>query len=297
MYREERLLAPAKVNLCLRVVGRRTDGYHLLDSLMVPISLYDELTVKVGSAARGADPEQSIRVSSDSGNAPGGPTNLAYRAAAMFLTRVKRTVSVATAPLKRIPVGSGLGGGSSDGAAVLLALNRLLGGPLATAELGELGAQIGADVTFFVHGCPARVQGVGERITPLSLPRRLSLVICWDGHSLSTQLVYSRVNVSLTRPAGVSNILEFVSGHGLSPELLVNDLEEAAAQIHPEVLSLKARLMKEGAVGALMTGSGAAVFGVWRDLESARNAAIRLRQLGLWAEPVETLAMSPVVGC
>jgi 4-diphosphocytidyl-2-C-methyl-D-erythritol kinase len=110
-------------------------------------------------------------------------------------------------------------------------------------------------------------------------------------------LVYSRVNVSLTRPAGVSNILEFVSGHGLSPELLVNDLEEAAAQIHPEVLSLKARLMKEGAVGALMTGSGAAVFGVWRDLESARNAAIRLRQLGLWAEPVETLAMSPVVGC
>ncbi len=288
---EERLLAPAKVNLHLRILGRRADGYHLLDSLMAPISHYDVLTVRVTPRSHFGDPV--VRVSSDSDAAPGGPANLAYRAAALYLSHIGRNAVVDIDIQKRIPVGSGLGGGSSDAATVRLALNRLLGAHLTIPELASIGGQIGADVTFFVYGSLARVGGVGEQVTPVTLPPMPPLVVCWDRYSLSTKLVYGRVVVSLTRPPLPSNITHFVSGGKPNPELLVNDLEQPAAQIHPEVLTLKLRLIEEGAIGALMTGSGAAVFGMWPDKAAAHEAALRLRQDGLWAEAVEVLAVSP----
>jgi 4-diphosphocytidyl-2-C-methyl-D-erythritol kinase len=291
MREETRLLAPAKINLYLRILGRRTDGYHLLDSLMVPISLFDEIVVRARSrsSARGA----GVCVTSDSETAPGGPGNLAHQAAALFLTRANRTVAVDIDIRKQIPVGSGLGGGSSDAAAVLLALNRLLGQPFTLAELARLGSRVGADVPFFVYGYPARVRGLGEQVSSVTLPALPPLVVCWDHYYLATRLVYARVPLSLTSSAVASNISHLFGGDKPAPELLVNDLEGPAAQIHPEVLALKSRLFEEGAIGALMTGSGAAVFGMWPDAESASGAAMRLRQSGLWAESVEALAASP----
>jgi len=288
---EARLLAPAKVNLYLRIVGRRSDGYHLVDSLMVPISLFDEVVVRVERCANARD--AGVRLSSDSDAAPGGPANLAHRAASLFLTRTGQVATVDIHISKRIPVGSGLGGGSSDGAAVLLALNRLLGRPLGATELARLGGQLGADVPFFVHGLPAHVRGIGEQVSPVTLPALPWLVVCWDHYSLPTKLVYARVALSLTRSAMASNIPPLFSGGRANPELLINDLEGPAAQIHPEVLALKSRLIEEGAIGALMSGSGAAVFGMWLDAESAYGAALRLRQRGLWAESVAVLAASP----
>jgi 4-diphosphocytidyl-2-C-methyl-D-erythritol kinase len=290
---ETRVLAPAKVNLCLRVVGRRADGYHLLDSVMVPVSVYDELVIKLGAPAEPSLTAAPITVISDSADAPGGHTNLAYRAAAQLLDCVNRRASVDVHIRKRIPVGSGLGGGSSDAAAVLLVLNRLLGSPLRIEELAAVGTQIGADVAFFVYGRAARVRGIGEQVMPLTLGMSLPLVIGWDGCCLSTKQVYSRVACSLTSAPLPSNIANFVSGREPISEFLVNDLEAAAAQIHPEVVSLKAKLVEQGALGALMTGSGAAVFGVWPDPLSARRAAERLRRQGLWAESVQTLDASP----
>jgi 4-diphosphocytidyl-2-C-methyl-D-erythritol kinase len=209
------------------------------------------------------------------------------------LTHARRTAAVDIYISKHIPVGGGLGGGSSDAAAVLLALNRLLGRPFDTAELARLGSQLGADVPFFVHGSPAHVRGIGEQVSPVTLPALPPLVICWDHYPLATTLVYARVVLSLTSSAVVSNITSFVSGGKPTPGLLMNDLEGPAAQIHPEVLALKSRLIEEGAIGALMTGSGAAVFGMWPDAESASGAAMRLRQSGLWAQSVEALAASP----
>ncbi len=287
----ERLLAPAKVNLYLRVVGRRSDGYHLLDSLVVPISLFDKLEVAVDPHAPGT--EESIHVVSDSAAAPGGPSNLAYRAAALFLARSGRAASVRIALGKHIPVGAGLGGGSSDAAAVLLALNRLFNAPYDRNVLAQIGGEIGADVPFFVHGTPARVGGIGDQVSTVALPQVRALVVCWDRYALSTKDVYSRVDLSLTSPSRPSNIPAFVSGRKLSAELLVNDLETAAAQIHPAVLALKSRLTQDGAIGTLMTGSGAAVFGIWPDMISAQGAAKRLQQCGLWAEAVDLLAVSP----
>jgi 4-diphosphocytidyl-2-C-methyl-D-erythritol kinase len=289
------VLAPGKINIYLRVLGRRDDGYHLLDSLVLPISLCDELTIQLSRSARTSVPKPAIMVTSDSVAAPGGPANIAYRAAELFLETVARSLEVRVDIRKRIPVGSGLGGGSSDAAAVLLTLNRALGKPYTTAQLTGLGARIGADVPFFLYGRPARVGGVGEQIIPLEGWATLSLVVCSDGSELSTKSVYSKVVPSLTTQPPDSNIAPLVIDRESITELLVNDLESAAAQIHPEVLSLKARLLEEGARGALMTGSGSAVFGVFIDVEQAQRAAASLRTQGLWAQAVHTLDTSPVV--
>jgi len=289
---------PAKVNLRLRLCGKRADGYHLIDSLMVPISLCDELLLAIRRPQQGAlGPSVSVEV--DCAQIPTGADNLAHRAAAAFVQVTQECISVDIQIRKRIPAGSGLGGGSSDAAAVLLTLNRLLGYPLPPTQLASVGARIGTDVPFFVGGRPARVTGVGEQIVPITLGATLNLVVCSDGFTLSTAHVYSHVRVashSLTSDPPVSNISDFVEGRKPFTDLLVNDLEQAAAQIHPEVLSLKARVMEEGAQAALMTGSGSAVFGVWADPQSAARAAARLRSQGLWAEAVQTLERSPALG-
>jgi 4-diphosphocytidyl-2-C-methyl-D-erythritol kinase len=289
---EARVLAPAKVNLFLRIVGRRPDGYHLLDSLMVPISLHDQLHVRI---TRPATSNSSVTVASDSPDAPGGPGNLVHRAATRLLQTTDDHVAVDVDLRKHIPVGSGLGGGSSDAAAALLALNRLLGSPCALEQLAQLAAELGADVPFFIYGRPARVAGIGEQITPVQLGRSLSLVVCSDGSQLSTAQIYSLADVSLTSERPATNIATLVSAVQPLSELLVNDLESAVAKVHPEVLALKARLIKQGAQAALMTGSGSAVFGIWPDHRLARNAAMKLRQQGLWAEAVQTLDESPAV--
>lgn len=296
---EELVRAPAKVNLRLRIVGKRSDGYHLLDSLMVPISLYDELFVTIYLPPP-TPIARTISVRTDSAQLPADTENLAYRAAEVFMAAAKSDeLAVNIEIRKRIPIGSGLGGGSSDAAAVLLTLNRALGSPLEIDRLAAVGASIGADVPFFLYGRPARITGIGERVVPTKLGPPLNLVVCSDGYTLSTGLVYSYVTVaahSLTSPPPVSNIPDFVEGRKPFTDLLVNDLEEAAAQIHPGVLSLKARVMAEGAQAALMSGSGSAVFGVWADLKSAVAAAARLRRRGLWAEAAQTLERSPALG-
>jgi len=289
----QHVLAPAKVNLFLRIVGRRADGYHLLDSLMVPISLHDHLYVRCAPCPTAPLPQITVRV--DTHDVPAGPDNLAHRAAALFLAETRTSLKVDIRIRKRIPVGSGLGGGSSDAAATLLALNRTLGLPYQCKELAEMGARLGADVPFFVYGRPGRVRGIGEQITVLDLPTPLSLVVCSDGCVLPTKQVYAMVEPSLTRRKPAISIDALVSGRGPLSRVLVNDLETAAVKIHPEVLSLKARLMEQGAQGALMTGSGSAVFGVWPNDQQARTAARRLRRHGLWAAAVRTLAVSPAL--
>jgi 4-diphosphocytidyl-2-C-methyl-D-erythritol kinase len=286
--------APAKVNLCLKVLGRRSDGYHLIESLMTPISLFDELSVKVFPPQRGSNGLQ-IEVRSEGITVPNGPENIAYRAVEVLLARLGMLHAIEVHIRKRIPVGSGLGGGSSDAAAVLLLLNHLFGSPLQTNDLATLAARIGTDVPFFVYGRPARVGGIGERIVPVPLPKTLWLVVCTDGYALSTRLVYGRLAPSLTRAQAASNITNFIGGRQLISDLLVNDLEAAAAALHPEVLRLKERVLSEGAQGVLMTGSGSAVFGVWPNPEAAHRAAAALRQRGLWAEAVQTLGVSPAV--
>jgi 4-diphosphocytidyl-2-C-methyl-D-erythritol kinase len=284
-------LAPAKVNLYLRVVGRRDDGYHLLDSLILPVSVYDSVRVRLQPLQDG--PVQ-ITLDCQNPTVPGGPANLAWKAAELFAAQLAEPVAIRMSLEKRIPAGSGLGGGSSDAAAVLLLLNRLCGTPLPRAQLAALGTRLGADVPFFVFGRPARVGGIGEQIHALADMPVLHMVLCSDGFEMSTAAVYAAAQASLTKTPSNSTIPSFVSGRKPISEWLVNDLEAAAAEIHAGVLRLKSKLLEHGAVGTLMTGSGAAVFGIWPESESACDAARTLRREGLWAEAVRTLAASPM---
>ncbi|HVN84596.1 MAG TPA: 4-(cytidine 5'-diphospho)-2-C-methyl-D-erythritol kinase [Candidatus Binatia bacterium] len=295
--RTARVLAPAKINLALRIVDRRADGYHLLDSLMTPIDLYDELFIRVDPRGR-----RSITVACDEAAVPSGPGNLAYRAAELFLARCSMSAAVSIDLHKRIPAGSGLGGGSSDAAAVLLALNEMLSGGRTRGRLAAWGAELGADVPFSVHGRPARVQGIGEQVSVLNGWPGIAMVVARPARGLSTAAIYRRFDervrepeASLTKRDLATSIADFAAGRSPLRELLVNDLEAVAVEVCPDVGSVKTLLQELGADGTLMTGSGSAVFGVWPSLDAARTAAAAICDRGYWAVAAQTIDASPAI--
>jgi 4-diphosphocytidyl-2-C-methyl-D-erythritol kinase len=289
--RSIRVRAPAKLNLSLRVVGRRPDGYHLLDSLVVPINVFDVLEVRAVEAKR-----SRVKISPRSPDVRPG-LNLAVRAARLFLDQTRQPAEVDIRISKNIPVGAGLGGGSSDAAAVLLALNRIFARRIPRPRLALWGLALGADVPFFVHGHPARVTGIGERVAGVPVRFPWCVVVAFAGAPLSTAEVYRTHSLtpasSLTTTRGNSSIPLSISERTLPGDLLVNDLETAAMAIDPGVRTLKQRLRQLGAVWALMTGSGSAVFGIWSRQEEARSAVRRLEEEGIWARMVEILGRSP----
>lgn len=273
-----RIRAPAKVNLYLRVVGEREDGYHLIDTVMVPVSLYDEVEVTThGSGRRG---KRRLTVTCDHPEVPSGRKNLVYQAASLLLREKGVYGSVRIHIKKRIPVGGGLGGGSSDAAATLQALNRLLGLGCSRGELLSLAARIGADVPFFIYGRPCRAQGIGERITPLASFPRIWMVIVYPGFPVSTRWAFGRVGFKLTKDIENTSINFSLGTPGKLSRLLVNDLEKVTIRRYPRIGLLKERLIGEGAAGALMSGSGSSVFGIFLARQRAREAFRRLSGAG-----------------
>ena len=279
-----RIRAPAKVNLSLRVVGKRRDGYHLIDTIIAPVSLYDEIEIKR------ARPGGRISVACDDPDIPSGEKNLAYKAAALLLGNEAAKYPVAIRIKKRIPAGAGLGGGSSDAAAVLLGLNRLLRLKKSRRQLLRLGAKIGADVPFFIIGRPARARGIGERVKPLELARRLWLVIAYPGFPVSTAWAYHSLSFKLTKNTVKTSLNPYVRPlRGWAVEL-VNDLEKPVFRRYPKVARLKRKLAEEGAAGTLMSGSGSSVFGIFSSRDKARKVFLRLqRGKGLQAFLVRSL--------
>lgn len=288
------ICAAAKINLTLRIVSRRPDGYHVLDSLVAPIALYDQVHVQIRPAGSA---RVTTRVAPPRA-APIGSDNLATRAAADYLTRRGIAAEVEIELHKRIPIGAGLGGGSSDAAAVIRGLNAVFEPPLPGPQLAAWALELGADVPLFLFGRPARMTGIGEQLQPVALPIAPlhPIVVVFCGTGLATRDVYRRYD-SLTSADTPSRVRRFNPGHGLPADWLVNDLEIAAFQERPELAKVKRRLCALGADGAVMTGSGAAIVGVWeRDRwEDARAAAGRLRADGLWACASNILERVPAV--
>jgi 4-diphosphocytidyl-2-C-methyl-D-erythritol kinase len=266
-----RIRAPAKVNLSLRVVGKRRDGYHLIDTIMAPVSLYDEIVIER------ARPGANLSVACDDPQIPSGEKNLAYKAAALLLGKDAAKYPVAIHIKKRIPAGAGLGGGSSDAAAVLVGVNRLLRLKKNRRQLLRLAAKIGADVPFFIVGRPARARGIGERLTPLKSPGRLWLVIAYPGFPVSTAWAYRSLSFKLTKNIEKTSLNSFVRPLRGSAIELVNDLEKPVFRRYPKVARLKRKLAGEGAAGTLMSGSGSSVFGIFSSGDKARRAFLRLQ--------------------
>jgi len=275
-----KIRAPAKINLYLRVVGKRPDGYHLIDTVMLPISLYDEIEIrKLKTDGRRAREVPPITVTCDHPQVPGGKRNLVFRAAELIMKTAQLEQPVAIHIRKKIPVGAGLGGGSSDAAATLVGLNRLFHLGYAKRKLEKLGLVLGADVPFFIARRPARARGIGERLTPLKQLPVFWLVVLYPGFPVSTAWAYGQLRPKLTKPKVNTSITSSLRRFAKLRELLVNDLEAVTIAGYPRIGTLKEHLRREGADGVVMSGSGSSVFGVFAARRKASRAFRRLKQV------------------
>lgn len=260
------LLSPAKVNLMLNVLGKREDGYHEIESIMTRISIFDVVSIHIedgeGLEVTCTDP------------APSGEGNIAYKAAFEILNRCPGRARVKVEIKKNIPVAAGLGGGSSNAGTVLLGLNNMLGAGLSRDELMKIGARLGADVPFFIFEKPAIARGIGEILEEIYLPK-LWFVLLNPNIPVSTADVYRGLNlkIGLTKERFNISIAKFNSGVEGVVRVLHNDLEDVAIRMHPEIGLVKDELLSAGAVRALMSGSGATVFGLFDSKERAEEAS------------------------
>jgi 4-diphosphocytidyl-2-C-methyl-D-erythritol kinase len=281
------LRSPAKINLCLSVLGRRPDGYHDVEMLMQMVGLYDEVTVSLG--------RPGISVDCDSRQVPSGEGNIAWKAAAAMLGVSGGNSGLAIKIKKNIPVAAGLGGGSGNAAAVLAAANRLLGTAIGRDGLAEIGARIGMDVPFFFFGPTALARGRGEILTELPPLPPFRVLIVNPGFEASTAWVYKNLKLRLTKKIDCNSIARLKIG-ALARELH-NDLETVTSAAYPVVTRIKEALLDRGAVGALMSGSGPSVFGIYETERACLSAADSLSPEGWKLYPVMTLTESPFESC
>lgn len=264
--------AYGKINLGLRVLGKRPDGYHEVDMILQSISLADTITFT---------PAPEFSLETDRPDLPCDDSNLMVKAARAFARATGRTIDYHLACTKRIFLAAGLAGGSTDAAAVLRGLNDLCGSPLDRAGLEQLGATIGSDVPFCVYGGTQRGRGRGEQMTVLPAAPLLWLVLVKPRElGVSTAWVYGEIDKATDREPVDLDGLEKALRQGDRKRLLAlmgNDLELVTLKAHPELQALKEAIAAQGAEKVLMSGSGPTLFGIFTSREKARQAADRLR--------------------
>lgn len=247
--------APAKINLYLHILGRRPDGFHELETLMAPISLGDTLDLDLipsGIEFTCSDPALSD-----------AKDNLATKAAQLFLTEFKLTTGVRIHLEKAVPVGAGLGGGSSDAAAVLLALRQLTGIKCDDAKLAELAARLGSDIPFFIYSQPAICKGRGEIIEPMTLKENLQGLLVHPGFGVSTPWAYKTY---------AQNPRQSEPGRTMADFTLRNDLEPPAFGKYPWLPTVKSWFREQAEVlDSLMSGSGSSVFALTESTQASNN--------------------------
>ena len=259
------VLAPAKINLSLKILGHRSDGFHEIDTLIAPISLADKIDIEKQS--------RWIDFSCDDPTVPSGDENLVVRVAKAFFEKTKISGGVGIKLHKKIPHGAGLGGGSSDAAATLRALNQLFETKLSREELANLGSNIGSDVSFFLFESAAVCKGRGEIVEPTNLKKKLSILLLKPGFSVSSAWAYSRWQDSKEIP-GISYQPQNFDGQSF-----LNDLERPVFEKFVFLAQLKAWLLNQAEVGAaVMSGSGSTVFAVLRPNADADLVAERVRE-------------------
>jgi 4-diphosphocytidyl-2-C-methyl-D-erythritol kinase len=266
--------APAKINLYLAIKGKRADGFHELETRMLKITLADRLHL--------AKRDSGITLECPGSDLPTGEGNLVYRAAKSFFAALGTGGGVHIVLEKKVPIAAGLGGGSSDAAAVLRGLNTLYGFPFSFEELVALAHPLGADVPFFVHDCSvAWATGIGDAIQAEDISPAEWIVLVNPGFAVSTQWVYE--NFTLTT-GGNPYILgrDFVHGNvacaGPGNLPLYNELEAVTIGKYPELGRIKDALLADGAHGALMSGSGPTVFGLFDNEAQARKSVARFAE-------------------
>lgn len=267
------LQAPAKINLRLKILGKRTDGYHEIETLLQRIGLWDTLRLQPR--------DRGVELVCPKNPELAGPENLAVKALDRLSAEIGRPLPFRIHLTKRIPWGAGLGGGSSDAAAVLKGVNDWLGRPVSLDRLSRLAAQLGSDVPFFLLEQTAWARGRGERLDPAPGWPAWWVVLVFPGFPLATAWVYGRLKIPLTKKNKPIIIKSLKIDPGLPPAAFwENDLEQAVFPHYPVLAGLKEALRRQGAAGALMSGSGSTVFGLWKNKAAAARAARDLRDQG-----------------
>lgn len=269
-----KILSPAKINLFLHITGKRPDGYHNLVTVMCCVSLYDTifLTTHV----------KKTSVSCSNPKVPEDEKNIAFKAADLFFNRLNINEGVKIRINKEIPVAAGLGGGSSNAAAVFLGLNRCYGSPFSLDDLMAMGISIGTDVPFFLLGKPAVAKGVGEKLEVLNELPSYKVLLVYPGFAVSTAEVYKKFDFGLTKCKKKlkQSLLKNSIFDGSFD--LCNDLESVVMPRYPDILAAKKALLNHGALGALMSGSGSTVFGIFSDHDQADTANRVLSENSGW---------------
>ena len=289
--------APAKLNLFFEVLGKRADGFHEIETLMVPVDLFDSIFFKEDSSGQirldchrvessaGCEPSSSAGSPSAAGSiesVPDGRENLVFRAVELLRRRANVRSGARLRLVKRIPVAAGLGGGSSDAAAALVAANKGWRLNWSLAELAKLAAELGSDVPFFLDNGPAVCRGRGERIDPIGGLGALCFVVVRPPAGLSTADVY-RACKPAQQPRQLAPLLDALGRGDLSAvgRLLFNRLQPTAAKLSPWIHKLETELERQDCLGHLMSGSGTCYFGLCRHMRHARRVAGRLQASGI----------------
>jgi 4-diphosphocytidyl-2-C-methyl-D-erythritol kinase len=274
------VLAPAKINLSLKILGQRNDGFHEVDTLIAPISLYDEIGIE-------KRPEKGIKFRCDDPSVPQGSDNLVVRAAKTFFETTKIEPAVSIELKKKIPHSAGLGGGSSDAASVLLALEDMFETKLSREALAEMAEPLGSDVPFFLFQSAAVCKGHGEMVMPVKLQRPFPILLLKPGFAVSTAWAYSRWQDSREIPGIRYEAQEFAG------QTFANDLERPVFEKFVFLAQLKMWLLSQSEVGAaLMSGSGSTMFAVMRedaDADSVAKGAKTALDPELWTCACKTL--------
>ncbi len=258
-----RFATPAKITLVLRVLSRRNDGYHDVRLALVAVSLLDEIAWEPGETGL------TLEVRSAEPLGP-PPQNLVYRAALAFQSAAGIALQGRLRLTKRVPTGAGLGGGSANAAGTLVALNRLHGSPLSGHRMWELAQDLGSDVPFFLSARPQWAEGRGERLSPIAGFPRLTVLVVRPPFAIGTGAAYGHVQ---PRPDPGAPALPRLDTLEAVVAALANDFEPALFPIHPALGAIKSRLLAAGARGALLSGSGSAVFGLFADPAGRERAA------------------------
>lgn len=281
-----KLFSPAKINLYLRILGKRPDGYHELETVMLPLKFGDEITLKLAKA--------ELMLECDHPHLPSDDSNIALRAAKLLAEHSGVDCGARIVLRKRTPLAAGLGGGSSNAAVVLTGLNRLWNLNLPSATLHELAARLGSDVNFFMAGGAALCGGRGEQIEPITCRFTGTILLVNPGFGISTKWAYeswakaaaeSRLTVESPE---VSLLLRALAEDDLAgvSQCLFNSLEAPSIRKFPVLELIKKTLRDNGATGALMSGSGATVFGLFANARAAERSARQIREQfgpGTWA--------------
>lgn len=279
---------PAKVNLFLEVLGRRPDGFHELETLMVAVGLYDtlsitptrstDITLKIISAGAIRQPNDDQPIENQRIEVPTGRENLVLRAAELLREKTGVFAGARLDLHKRIPAAAGLAGGSSDAAAALVGLNRVWKLGLSAEDLHELAGQLGSDVPFFLAGSAAICRGRGEILEPVSLPVRLYFVIVRPPTGLATAQVFQHCRPAKSRKSVEELISTLASGNpGAIARHLHNRLFKPAFELNEDVRKLRKTFDKLPVLGHMMSGSGTSYFGICAQRKHARTVAARLK--------------------